>query len=163
MYLRAICSKVKLRRKFEKKKDCYNQYRRHLWLVLTKFKAMYFMKTKLIFNFINCERQKCGCVLFLRAFKQMCPKYFSHIDRVGLFCLGFWTHLNFFLLFYSLLIPLLLSTSSSPFKSSLASNSVTSKVSSFFVTPSLSSRVSSSAKNYWKTSDYLSLNPVLQA
>lgn len=52
-------------------------------------RPIYFMKTKLIFNFINCEWQKCGCVLFLRAFKQVCPKYFSHIDRVGLFCLGF--------------------------------------------------------------------------
>lgn len=163
MYLRAIYSKVKLGRKFEKKKTAMTSTVDISDWFWRSSRPIYFMKTKLIFNCINCERQKCGCVLFLRAFKQMCPKYFSHIDRVGLFCLGFWTHLNFFLLFYSSLIPLLLSTSSSPFKSSLASNSVTSKVSSFFVTPSLSSRVSSSAKNYWKTSDYLSLNPVLQA
>lgn len=163
MYLRAIYSKVKLRRKFEKKKTAMTSTVDISDWFWRSSRPIYFMKNKLIFNFINCGWQKCGCVLFLRAFKQMCPKYFSHIDRVGLFCLGFWTHLNFFLLFYSLLIPLLLSTSSSPFKSSLAWNSVTSKVSSFFVTPSLSSRVSSSAKNYRKTSDYLSLNPVLQA
>lgn len=46
MYLRAIYSKVKLGRKFEKK-DCYDQYRRHLWLVLTKFKAYIFHENQI--------------------------------------------------------------------------------------------------------------------